>query len=138
MITSELARLVDAGDIIAGAIVIGGLAAILSSNARDGDERDGRGDDDAWRRYGGSRRAIEQCVVAAEQRASRDGDRADVTRITDVNRTRGGYEVRGEIRTDDRYDRDGRYDRQGYTDYGQFRCSVRYGEVRRIRITGLY
>lgn len=146
---------IDAGAIIAGAIVIGGLAAILSSNAHDRDYRDGRdgrGYGDEWRRYGGARRAIEQCVDAVESRASRYGDRPDVTRITQVMRTRGGYEIRGDVRTDDRehrYDRDNRdgrydrydnYDRYGrhdYADYGEFRCSVRYGEVRRIRISGL-
>lgn len=143
---------IDAGTIIAGAIVIGGLAAILSSNAHDHDYRDGRDYRDDWRRYGGARRAIEQCVNAVESRASRYGDRPDVTRITRVTRTRGGYEIRGDVRTDDRdrrYDRDNRdgrydrydnYDRYGrhdYADYGQFRCSVRYGEIRKIRISGL-
>jgi hypothetical protein len=147
---------IDAGTVIAGAIVIGGLAAILSSNTRDRDYRDSRGYGDEWRRYGGSHRAIERCVDAAEQRGSRFGSRPDVTRITQVMRTRGGYEIRGGIRTDtnngrygrnrrdgrydrdDRYDRYDRYGRHDHFDYGQFRCSVRYGEVRNIRIIGLH
>ncbi|MFM2371137.1 MAG: hypothetical protein RIS85_859, partial [Pseudomonadota bacterium] len=92
---------VDGGDIIAGALVIGGIAAIAaaaSSNNNDRYDRYGYGDDwrgrDGWSdgRYrdnaygrGNPRGAIEQCVRAAERNASRYGNgRADVTDVRDV------------------------------------------------------
>lgn len=140
---------IDAGDVIAGAVIVGGLAAILSAGNRDryddryddryGGRYDGRYDRNGyggdWRRYG-SRQAVEQCVYAAEQRASRFGD-ADVRRVTQVDRIRGGYEVRGTIAVDERYGRYGRYDRRGYDDRGRFRCTVRYGQVQNLRLAGL-
>jgi hypothetical protein len=153
---------IDAGDVIAGAVVLGGLAAILSaSNNRDrygrdydprydrdygGYDRDGYGGE--WRRTG-ARQAIEQCVYAAEQRAGYYGGRADVRQITEVERVRGGYQVRGTIAVDDRfgrydrydrrsgYDRYDHYDRYGYDDRGRFSCTVRYGRVQDVRVRGL-
>jgi hypothetical protein len=183
---------IDAGDVIAGAVVIGGLAAILSaSNNRDrrygdrgydprydrgydprherGYERDYRGGNQGgydprtdrdyggydrdgygrqWRQYG-ARQAVQQCVVAAEQRASYNGSRADVRQVTEVERVRGGYQVRGTVAVDDSYgrydrydqrggyDRGDRYDRRGYDDQGRFTCTVRYGQIRDIRVNGL-
>lgn len=161
---------IDAGDVIAGAVVIGGLAAILSAAGNrdrgydpryDRDYRgyDPRADRDyggyyrdgyggQWRQYG-SRQAVEQCVIAAEQRAGYYGGRADVRQITEVERVRGGYQVRGTIAVDDRYgrydrydrrggyDRYDRYDRRGYDDRGRFNCTVRYGRIQNIRVNGL-
>ena len=121
---------ISAGEVIAGAVVIGGLAAILSSNNgnyRDGyygDRYDGRYNNGYdYRRYGGSRQAIQQCVNAVESRGGRRND-VDVQRITDVSRIRGGYRIEGRVAVDyrggyngggydrgDRYDRDGRWDR---------------------------
>lgn len=175
---------IDAGDVIAGAVVIGGLAAILSAsgnrdrryddrgydprydrgydreyrggyqggydprNDRDygGYHRDGYGGQ--WRQYG-ARQAVQQCVAAAEQRANYYGGRADVRQITEVERVRGGYQIRGTIAVDDRYgrydrydrragyDRDDRYDRRGFDDQGRFNCTVRYGQIQNIRVNGL-
>ncbi len=158
---------IDAGDVIAGAVVIGGLAAILGAASRGGRshdrgydrgydprydrdyggyDRDGYGGE--WRRTG-SREAVQQCVAATERRASYSGNRADVTQITEIDRVRGGYEVRGRLAVDDRYgrydrydrragyDRDDRYDRRGYDDDGRFRCTVRYGRVQDLRIAGV-
>lgn len=157
---------IDAGDVIAGAVVIGGLAAILSAasnrDRRYGDydrgydprydrdyggyHRDGYGGE--WRRHG-ARQAVQQCVLAAEQRAGYYGNRADVRQITDVERVRGGYQVRGIITVDDRYGRydrydrrqgygwDDRYDRRGYDDQGRFACTVRYGRIQNIRVNGI-
>ncbi len=149
---------IDAGDVIAGAIIIGGLAAILSSGSGrdrydryDGYYRDGYGYGDrsynGWgydrRRYGGSRAAVERCVRAAEYRAGYGG-RADVTEITDIDRVRGGYEVRGRIVVRDGYRGYGRgYDR-GYDrgwgsslDRGSFVCVSRFGQIDRLRLFGL-
>lgn len=118
---------IGAGEIIAGAVVIGGIAAL--AGAFDGDRdrdryayRDGyRGD----RRGGGggygigSRNAVERCVRAAENQARRFGGYryADVVDVRDIDRTRGGFRVKGRI------DVGGGWDRRG-SDRGSFTCSV--------------
>jgi len=98
---------IGAGEIIAGAVVIGGIAAL--AGAFDGDR--GRFDDRRnwdrgrnWNRgnrfaRGGSRRAINRCVRAAERQARRFGGWrfADVTQIRDVDRTRRGFRIRGRM-----------------------------------------
>lgn len=159
---------ISAGEVIAGAVVIGGLAAILSSNNgryRDGyygDRYDGRYNNGYdYRRYGGSRAAIEQCVYAVERRGGRRDD-VDVRRITDVERIRGGYRIEGRAAVDygggyrgDAYDRDHRwnrddrynyrggdyrggrgYGRDRYDDRGSFSCTVRYGRVQDVDFRG--
>lgn len=156
---------ISAGEIIAGALVIGGIAAIASSASRDSrdgryddrydryDDRDGRGD---WgRSYGSPRTAIEQCVQAAERTANRYSyrGRADVTDIRDVDRTRYGYRVKGRIavntmgrdyrRGDARYGRGWDNDYRGWNDRyagydaGKFTCEVRYGRVVDIDYSGI-
>ncbi len=152
---------IDAGDVIAGAIIIGGLAAILSGdNDRgrydryDGGYRSGYGYGDESRyyggdrydrrRYGGSRDAVNRCINAAERRASYNG-RANVTEITDIDRVRGGYEVRGRIVVEDSYRGGYGYNRgygygRGYDrgyDRGSFTCVARYGQVDGLRFNGL-
>lgn len=115
---------ISAGEVIAGAVVIGGLAAILSSsngryrNGYDGDRYDGRSNDGYdYRRQGNSRQAIERCVSAVERGGSRRTD-VDVTRITDVDRIRGGYRVEGRLAVD--YANRGRgYEGRGYDDRGR-------------------
>ena len=92
---------IGAGEIIAGAVVIGGIAAL--AGAFDGDRwdrRDGwdrRGWNDGFR--GGPRGAVERCVRAAENQARRFGGYrfADVTEIRDVDRTRSGFRVQGRM-----------------------------------------
>jgi hypothetical protein len=109
---------IDAGDIIAGALIIGGIAAVASaaSNSDDGRYND-RYDDDyrgRGRGHGGyhdgygsydrgydSRWAVQQCVQSAQRQASRYGW-ARVTDVTSIDRVRGGYEVRGRIVVEDR------------------------------------
>ena len=147
---------IGAGEIIAGAVVLGGLAAILSSSNgryRDGydngryDGRYNNGYD--WQRYGGSRQAIEQCVSAVE-RGGRRRDNVDVTRITDVSRARDGYRVEGRVAVDYRGNddwrgrdgdwrgRDNRYSaRDRYDDRGTFSCTVRYGRIDRLNVRGI-
>ena len=146
---------ISAGEVIAGAVIIGGLAAILSSgNNRDryGDRYDGRydrgydnrynGNSYDWRRSGGSRAAIQRCISAVERRGGRRDD-VDVTRITDVDRLRDGYRIEGYVAVDYRGGyrgdwRDGRdYNRGGYDDRGSFSCTVRYGEVEDVRFRGV-
>lgn len=150
---------ISAGEVIAGAVVIGGLAAILSSNNgryRDGyygDQYDGRYNNGYdYRRYGGSRQAIQQCVNAVESRGGRRND-VDVQRITDVSRIRGGYRIEGRVAVDyrggyndnrwdrgdryDRYDRGDRYGNQRYDDRGRFSCTVRHGQVYDVDFRGI-
>lgn len=115
---------ISAGEVIAGAVVIGGLAAILSSsNGRyrdgyDGNRYDGRYNDGYdYRSQGNSRQAIERCVSAVERGGSRRTD-VDVTRITDVDRIRGGYRIEGRLAVD--YANRGRgYEGRGYEDRGR-------------------
>ncbi|MFN7323809.1 MAG: hypothetical protein ACK5SM_03560, partial [Sphingomonadales bacterium] len=87
---------------------------------------------------GGSRAAVNQCVNAVERWGSRYS-RSDVTRIFDIDRTRYGYRVSGNVvvkdgwRGRDRYDRG--YDR-GY-DKGRFTCYVERGRVVDVDYRGL-
>jgi hypothetical protein len=100
-------RGVDAGDVIAGAVIIGGIAALAGAfdGKRDGyDDRrynDRRFNDRRFRgnhhnaghRFrgrGGGQRAVERCIRGAERQARRFGGYrfADVTQIRDVEPTR--------------------------------------------------
>lgn len=129
---------IDAGDVIAGALVIGGIAAVASAasrgNSYDRDYNYGRDDRYGDYRYGDNRygdsrygdnrygyggnprQAIEQCVYAAERAAGRySHGRADVTDIRDVKRTRYGVEVKGRIAVN----QSGRGWRSGDSYYGR-------------------
>lgn len=144
---------ISAGEIIAGAVVIGGLAAILSSGDNDRYDRDGRYDryDDRYNRgrydndprygygydynrYGNSRSAVSQCVSAVERGTSRYG-RTDVTQVTSIDRKRDGYRVKGRVVVTDGYG--GRWGRGGSYDKGKFSCDIRYGRVQDISYSGL-
>ncbi|NQX95706.1 MAG: hypothetical protein HRT64_12450 [Erythrobacter sp.] len=97
---------IGAGEIVAGALVIGGIAAL--AGAFDSD-RNRRFDDRRFRdrrfayngnfRNVGPRGAINRCVRAAERQARRFGGWrfADVTQIRDVDRTRFGFRIRGRM-----------------------------------------
>ena len=156
---------ISAGDVIAGALVIGGIAAVAAAASRDdGYNRDYRYDragygydyrfdrDRAWR--GSPRRAIEQCVFAAERDAGRYSyGRADVTDIRQVRETRWGYEVRGRIavntmgrdwrRGDDYYGRGWGGDYRGWNaslrgyDSGSFTCRIERGRVVDLDYSGI-
>lgn len=128
---------IDAGDVIAGALIIGGIAAVASAasnNDRYDDRRYNDRYDDRYNNgryhdrydnndYGyyrngyGSRTAVEQCVQAAQRDAGRYG-RARITDVTSINRIRGGYEVKGRlVVAGSRWNRYGRgYD--GWDRYG--------------------
>ena len=140
---------IGAGEIIAGAVVLGGLAAILSSGDNDRYDRydrnsryDSRGRyDDArygygydYNRYGDSRSAVSQCVNSVE-RGSRRYGRTDVTEVTSIDRKREGYRVKGRVVVNDGYR--GRWGRGGSYDKGKFTCDIRYGRVQDIRFSGL-
>lgn len=110
---------ISTGEVIAGALILGGIAAVVASSDNNDryDDRydrryDDRGYDDRYGDYnsgdyrrgygnnaGSSRNAVEQCVNAAERGAGRHAYRGnvDVTDIRTVTRTRDGYNVRGRI-----------------------------------------
>jgi hypothetical protein len=117
---------IGAGEIIAGAVVIGGIAAL--AGAFDGDrDRWDRGD--RWDRRGGygfnggARGAVERCVRAAENQARRFGGYryADVTDVRDLDRTRFGFRIQGRIEVGD----GGRWGGRGRGfDRGRFTCRL--------------
>lgn len=110
---------IDVGDVIAGAVVIGGIAAVAGAIGNDRgydygnyganyrysdryDYNDRYGYNDRYDRYGyrngNPRQAVEQCVATAQNEASRYSyGRADVTDIRGVDRNSRGYTVRGRI-----------------------------------------
>jgi len=116
---------ISAGEIIAGAVVLGGLAAILSGRGNDRyDDRYDRRHDPRYRRGLSERQMIERCVHAAERDASRYGS-ANVTEIEEVDRDGYTLRVEGDIEVyqgRSRYDRYSRYDRN--TDEGEFECRI--------------
>ncbi|MEO1921194.1 MAG: hypothetical protein ABGW84_04825 [Sphingomonadaceae bacterium] len=144
-------------EIIAGAVIIGGIAAVLGAFDDDDDDRYYRGQryrddryrDDRYARRGNGRQAVEQCVRIAENQARRAGYRyADVYEIYDVDRKRDGWKIKGRIavegqrgyrgaRYDRRYDRRDRYDRRRVSDEGKFSCEVSYGRVRDLDFSGV-
>jgi len=142
-------RGIDAGDVIAGALIIGGIAALASAIDDDHRDRDYRYDDRndrRDRRYSGrghAQQVVEQCVNAAERRAERiSGSRADVFEIRDVDRQRGGFEIRGRIAVQDRSYRGGRNDyRRDYRnagwDEGRFTCEIQRGRVVDVDFNGI-
>lgn len=135
---------ISAGDIIAGAVVIGGIAAIAGSLGnrdrgydyrydRAGYPDRGYGNDyDRYDRYGrgNPRTAIEQCVYAAERNANRYSyGRADVTDVRSVKDTRYGFEVKGRIAVNtsgrDWRDGDRRYGNGWNNDYRGWNDNLR-------------
>ncbi len=160
-------RGISAGDIIAGAVVLGGIAAVAGSLGRGG--YGGRYDDRYYRNdgygydNGNPRAAIERCVITAQQDArSRGYGFAEVTQVRDVNDTRYGWKIKGTLMVDGNrgyYDRGGYYhrggnngyygngryggrydDRAGYgyrQDSGSFTCWTEGGRVSRIDYSGI-
>ncbi len=160
---------ISAGEVIAGALVIGGIAAIAaadSDNDRDNyaygragyrDDRRNYGYDNGYDNEfgnGNPRRAVEQCVRAAERGAARYGrGNADVTDIRSVRDTRYGYSVKGRIavngmghawRNGDRaYGNGWNGDYRGWNnglrgyDSGSFECKVSRGRVVDLDFKGI-
>ncbi len=117
---------ISVGDVLTGALILGGIAAIATSGSRNNrydrgnryDDRYNRGDRYDYNRAGyrnvrqiDPRSAVDQCVRAAERQAAHHGY-ANVTRVRDIDRTRYGYRVRGNIQIASR----------GYNDRGRFTC----------------
>lgn len=139
---------ISAGEVIAGALIIGGIAAIASAGDRDR-YRDRRYRDQRnnyYRSNGNPRRAINKCVRVAENQARRAGYRfANVIDINRVRDTRRGWNITGRIQVDGargyRDQRRGyRGDRRGYNrrgDTGRFSCQIRRGRVVDIDYRGI-
>lgn len=157
---------ISVGDVIAGAVIIGGIAAIASAVSRDGDRYDyrdgyryrdryGYGYGDRWQSRGNPRAAVERCINAVERDARRAGYRfADVTQVRSVEDTRYGWRVRGNLVVDggrynagwgydryDGYDHYDRYDRPGWghyrSDAGRFDCRIERGRIDYIDYSGV-
>ena len=154
---------IDAGDIIAGAVILGGIAAVASAVGKKDRYRDGYryGDNYRYRdrdyrygdrydrgdyRRGNARRAIKKCISAVERDARQAGYRfADVTEIRDVDRERHGWEVKGRLVVDGsrgygrynrHYNRYDRYDRRGRYDRGYHSDSGKFRcDVTRGRVS---
>ena len=106
---------IRAGEVIAGAVSLGGLAAVLSAR-KTGRYQNGYVDRDYNKGYsystnsGSSRAAINQCINQVENQL--DGyARSNVTQIRSIERTRYGYRVLGTL--------EGQNDSRGYDRYGQ-------------------
>lgn len=151
---------ISAGEIIAGAVILGGIAAVASAASKDrGDYRyrtqgggyynDGYYNNNRYGYRGNPRSAVEQCVNVARNEARRSGYRyAQVTDIRDVDDTRYGWRVKGRIMVDGSY-RGGRYNNRGYydsynrynrwndRDSGSFTCTIDRGRVRDIDFSGI-
>lgn len=152
---------IDGEDILAGVLIAGAAAAVIAAATGGDDNYDDRyygrqygdryGDRYGQRGYRiDARQAVRMCAQAAQREASRYG-RARVTRITDVDRDRGGFEVEGRLMVDEnRYGRNngyrynsrygqrgsyGRYDRD--LDRGRFSCEIRYGRIADLDIDGI-
>jgi len=131
------------GDILLGAAIIGGIAAVLASaNQRDGARdrdrtRDGGvyGDDydtggDRWNR---EEAAVDRCVDAALDEVSRRYDNPRLGAISDVDRDRDTTYVRGTVTFDA-----GWRDSRAAGDSSGFRCAVRGDRVVNLDIDALY
>jgi hypothetical protein len=136
-------RGIDAGDIITGVAVIGGIAAILGAFNRDGQRY---GYDNRYRYRDDYRYAVNACAYQA-QRYARGGRIS----VTDVDRRgRNSYRVRGVIDAGysdfgrygsyDRYNRYDRYDRYNRSAQRvQFACTARAdGRVTEFAINNRY
>ena len=155
----ERDRGISTGEIIAGALILGGIAAVVSDKGDRYDDRyynDRRYNDRYDRRYDrnrydrrriSSRAAVERCVTAAQSDARRSGyRRASVTDIRKVDRKRDGYKIEGRIAVDsgNRYNRNVRYGRGWDNDYrgyrddvrgydsGKFKCEIRGNRVTKL------
>lgn len=94
-----------------------------------------RGWHDGDRFAGNPRRAIEQCTRAAMSEARGN---ARVTGISDVDRTRDGFRIRGEIATFRPASHWGGWNRDHRDhDRGSFTCKVAYGRVVDLDFHGL-
>ncbi len=128
-------RGIKAEEVIAGAVIIGGLAVILSAADNNDNYRNSRYDeryDDRYGngrhdnvRYDNGRRNVEKCVRAAEGEALRYGRNARVTDVREVDRYNGQVRVKGNVAV---------YSRHNGTQNNRFSCTVSHGRVQSVNI----
>ncbi len=127
---------ISAGEVIAGAVILGGIAAVLTSgrgnnNRYDnsgyeysrGDgryDRNDRGYGYGYSNGGGSRAAINQCVRGVENYSSQY-NRSKVTEVQGIERTRYGYKVSGNVVVQEGYNNRNRDRSYGYNRYDRDR-----------------
>lgn len=107
---------ISAGEVNAGAVILGGLAAVLSAgkNARYQDSYEDGYSNDGYNNSSSSRAAINQCVDRVENQNGGFSS-SNVTQIRSIERTRSGYRIQGVLdgrdgsRYNDRYDQGERY-----------------------------
>jgi len=139
---------ISAGEVIAGAVILGGIAAVIASsnnNDRDRyDDRDYRGGRNNYNDGYNARTAVDQCVRAAERQAQRgSGVNAEVYEVVDIDRSRRGFEIQGRIAVRNDYRGRGwggdyrRNNRNTGWDEGRFTCDYRNGRVTDIDFSGL-
>jgi len=132
---------IDTGDILAGAAILGGIAAVAAiasdndGNHRRYDRQNGSRGDRRDVRASYQQNAVDLCVRAAERTAARYnyGTRAEVYQIRDVDRERNGFEVKGRIAVQER----GRNYRRDQWDEGKFTCEVQRGRVVDLDYSGI-
>ncbi|MEE4155438.1 MAG: hypothetical protein V2I27_14870 [Erythrobacter sp.] len=134
---------IGAEEIIAGAVVIGGIAALAGAfdGDRDRDWRDRRYNDRRFAHNGfggrGGQGAVNACVRAAENQARRFGGWrfAGVTQVRDVDQTRRGLRVRGRIEVQDNRRFRDNFDRGRFTCFldGRGRPFVDFDGIRGLR-----
>jgi hypothetical protein len=138
---------ISTGDVIAGALIVGGIAAVAAAASDNDNYRQVRYRH-GYNRAGDPRGAVRRCVQAAERGASRYswGGRAKVTDIRDVDAKRDGYKVKGRIAVNTRNhnwrsgwgnDWRGWNNRYNGYDAGKFTCKVRYGRVVDLDFDGI-
>lgn len=130
---------ISGGDVLAGVLILGGIAAIATAAKKDQDRKrtdrypdrgypDNRSDGpDDYADTASEDAAVDACALAAEDRAGERGDRASVREILRVDPANEGWRVEGLVETRRGY-RDDHPDRQRFT------CSYRYGQVQSVQI----
>ena len=116
------------------AMAAAGAMAASAAPAMARDRYDGPRHGYDYGRQDNSRAAVRQCVAAAERGDRRYG-RPNVTQVTNVDRKRDGYRIKGRVAVRDNY-RD-RWGRGGAYRNGKFTCDIRYGRVQNIKLSGL-
>lgn len=137
---------IDAGDILTGILIIGGIAAVASA-IDNGSKRDKSYPEQSYpdTRYpdsdaypdasypdndysvGGEDRAVSDCALAAEREASGSNSIAQVRSVDDVRSIDGGYEVRGTIDTRINY-------RSSVSSSRDFSCDWQNGRVSNVSV----
>ncbi len=109
------------GNFLLGAIVAGGLIAVVSSASKSKRDRDNRNSGYSPYFSAEENAAADICVDAAERQLGRNGDDTRVSGIDRVLRVGEGWRVDGRLRGDDRDE--GRDEGRGFS------CGIRGGEL---------